>query len=161
MSSLNSSSNNHSGTINTLKNEIEDLIMERAEDSKIRSNIDILDNQKRPSRYFRRERRQQSRKFICKLVDTDTEYSSHEDILGYIKSFYRDRYTDRQVDDSLIDHFTSGIKTPSVEDAESCEGSFTLEECRSAIADIETGKSPGPDGLPSRKTLKTGGRSPF
>ena len=148
--SLNSSSNIHGDAIDTLKSEIENLVLERAEGSKIRNNIDILNNKERPSRYFfRRERKRQSRKFINKLVDTDTEYTSHEDILGYIKSFYRDLYTDRQVDDSLIDHFTADIKTLSVDDAELCEGDFTLEECRQAITDMETGKSPGPDGLPS------------
>ena len=34
-------------------------------------------------------------------------------------------------------------------DAELCEGDFTSEECRQAITDMETGKSPGPDGQQS------------
>ena len=142
--------NNYISQIKELEEEISSLLVNRAEGAKVRAKVDILDNAEKPSRYFyRRERSRQAKKLINKLVDSNSSYTSQEDIMNHVKEFYSNLYSECTIDNSLVDYFCKSVPHLGADDAISCEGDFTLEEFTRAIKSMTRGKTPGPDGLPS------------
>ena len=137
--------------IKSIETHINDLLLEKAEGAKIRSNSDILNNEEKPSRYFFcREQSRQKQKLIHKIIDQDTNtvYNKQTDITNFCKEFYSNLYTEQPVDSSLINYFTDDLNMLDPLDADSCEGAITFDECFTAIKEMHNGKTPGPDGLP-------------
>ena len=91
--------NNYISQIKELEEEISSLLVNRAEGAKVRAKVDILDNAEKPSRYFyRRERSRQAKKLINKLVDSNSSYTSQEDIMNHVKEFYSNLYSECTID---------------------------------------------------------------
>ena len=111
-----------------------------------------MDNKEKPSRYFfRRESLRQSNKIINKLLDSDNNHlhTSQDGIMNHIVEFYKNLYSESLVDTSLVKYFCQSVPTLETDDSDFCEGDITYDECVREIKSMTSGKSPGPDGLPS------------
>ena len=77
--------------------------------------------------------------------------TSQSDIEGVFVDFYRDLFAkddsiDMQIQTDLIDDLEYSLTDI---ERDSCEGLFTKDELFSALKGLQTGKSPGSDGLPT------------
>ena len=74
--------------------------------------------------------------------------SDSRDIRKEMNSFYQDLFTEEEVDMEaqiwLLDQLSMSLDD---QEQTSCEGLLTVEECREALNGMNTGKSPGIDGL--------------
>ena len=74
--------------------------------------------------------------------------SDSRDIRKEMNSFYQDLFTEEEVDmeaqNWLLDQLSMSLND---QEQTSCEGLLTVEECREALNGMNTGKSPGIDGL--------------
>ena len=74
--------------------------------------------------------------------------SDRGDIRKEMNSFYQDLCTEEEVDmqaqNWLLDQLSMSLND---QEQTSCEGLLTVEECREALNGMNTGKSPGIDGL--------------
>ena len=129
------------------------LISREAEGAKIRSRAKWIEEGEKPTRYFFRLEQQRAEKnSFDSVVDTDgSEKTSQADIERVFVNFYRDLYAkdnsiDMQIQTDLIDSLEFSLN--DIERA-SCEGLFTKDELFSALKSLQTGKSPGSDGLPT------------
>ena len=106
----------------------------------------------KPTRYFYQlENSYQSCNSIHELcVDPHTTVKTSRGILKECNAFYKGLYTeeptDRTSQDWLLEQLDS---TLSSEDQALCEGELTILECHAALSQMESGKSPGMDGLPA------------
>ena len=136
--------------------EIKDLLRamddEAIEGCIIRSKEQWTELGEKPTRYFYQlENSRQSRNAIHELrVDSDTTVKTSRGILKECNAFYKGLYTeeptDRTSQDWLLEQLDS---TLSSEDQALCEGELTILECHAALSQMESGKSPGMDGLPA------------
>ena len=74
--------------------------------------------------------------------------SDHKDIRKEMNNFYQDLFSEEEVDLEAQDWLLNQLSM-SLDEQEraSCEGFLTVEECREALNGMDTGKSPGIDGL--------------
>ena len=132
--------------LRNVESALSSLITRGAEGAKIRSRAKWIEEGEKPTRYFFRLEQQRGEKnSFVSVVDTDgSEETSQADIERAFVNFYRDLYA-KEIQTNLID-----ILEFSLNDIEraSCEGLFTKDELFSALKGLQTGKSPGSDGLP-------------
>ena len=98
------------------------------------------------------EKRHYKQGTISRLKKNENEYAtSDKDILNVCEAFYKDLYSTKiptdPVDTEIF--FQSNNTVLSSDESESIEGWLTEAECAKALKDMEAGKSPGSDGLPS------------
>ena len=136
--------------INSVQQEIEDLLMVKAEGTKIRSRAKLLDNDEKPTKYFlMKERSRAKAKNISKLCTSEGVMIDHnDDILCECRQFYQELYSAEPIDEALADFFLDKVSVLSEVDSDYCEGPITKEECLLAIKQMQNNKSPGLDGLP-------------
>ena len=96
-----------------------------------------------------RTKRAEKNSFDSVLDADGNEKTSQSDIEGVFVDFYRDLFAkddsiDMQIQTDLIDGLEYSLT--DIERA-SCEGLFTKDELFSALKGLQTGKSPGSDGL--------------
>jgi len=132
------------------QNEIEKLLEESLEGSKIRSKVQYLENNEKPTRFFlQREKQLAENKCIHELKKSDgTIVNTNQDIKEECVSFYTKLYKTEEIDTSLQRSFFADMPKLSEESALQCEGQITLEECEQAIKKMANFKTPGSDGLP-------------
>ena len=74
--------------------------------------------------------------------------SDSKDIRKETNNFYQDLFSEEEVDleaqNWLLDQLSMSLDE---QEQASCEGFLTVEECREALNGMDTGKSPGIDGL--------------
>ena len=79
---------------------------------------------------------------------SDELLSDSKDIRKEMNNFYQDLFYDEEVDleaqDWLLDQLSMSL---SEQEQAPCEGLLTVQECREALNGMDTGKSPGIDGL--------------
>lgn len=142
--------------VKDLESVLSSVISKEAEGAKIRSKAQWLEEGKKPTRFFfRQEQTRAEKNFLESLVDKNgVEKSSQEDLESILVDFYTSLFSkdviDMQVQTELIDDLEFSL-TDSV--SEQCEGWFTKEELLSALQGLQTGKSPGSDGLPTEFCL--------
>ena len=95
------------------------------------------------------ENSRQSRNAIHKLrVDAHTMVTTSRGILKECNTFYKNLYTEEPIDRTSQDWLLEQLdSTLTSEDQALCEGELTFEECHAALSHMESGKSPGIDGL--------------
>uniref|UniRef100_A0A9J8CV62 Reverse transcriptase domain-containing protein n=1 Tax=Cyprinus carpio carpio TaxID=630221 RepID=A0A9J8CV62_CYPCA len=98
-------------------------------------------------------RLQTARSFIAQIQDTaGNSISDPQEINNQFKLFYSSLYqSDSLKDANLIDHFFENLDIPQIsnESKTKLEDPIRLTEIQQAIAQMQSGKSPGPDGFPS------------
>ena len=125
------------------------LLHDKLEGAKIRSKIQHLECDEKPTRFFLRKEITHSKdKLIESLLINDHIVADPELITNECESFYRSLYTQEAVDLEIADTFVAGLPRLSPEDRLGCEGPVTVQECHSAISGMKDGKTPGIDGLP-------------
>ena len=133
------------------------LISGEVEGAKIRSCAKWIEEGEKPTQYFFRlkQKRAEKNSFDSVLDADGNEKTSQSDIEGVFVDFYRDLFAkddsiDMQIQTDLIDGLEHSLT--DIERA-SCEGLFTKDELFSALKGLQTGKSPGSDGLPTEFCL--------
>ena len=136
-----------------LESALSSLISREAEGAKIRSRAKWIEEGEKPTRYFfRLEKKKAEKNSFESVLDSDgVERTSQSDIEEVFVNFYRglfakDNSIDMQVQTELIDSLEFSLT--DVERA-GCEGLFIKGELFSALKGLQTGKTPGSDGLPT------------
>ena len=135
-----------------LRSKIECLDLQRVNGARIRAKELHISCSEKSSRYFfHLENKRQVRKTITKLIDNnDRSIQGNKEILDYISSFYKDLFSEEQIDQSKQSLLLNNIeKSLSNERSESLEGVLTTKECENALKQMKSDKSPGSDGLPA------------
>ena len=140
--------------VKDLESALLSVISKEAEGAKIRSKAQWLEEGKKPTRFFFRQGQEQKRaekNFLELLVDKNgVKKSSQEDLESISVDFYTSLFSkdviDMQVQTELIDDLEFSL-TDS--EREQCEDRFTKAELLSVLQGLQTGKSPGSDGLPT------------
>ena len=104
----------------------------------------------KPTKYFfNLDKRRQQKKEMTELnFSTGVLLSDSKDIRKEMNNFYQDLFSEEEVDreaqDWLLDQLSMSLDE---QEQASCEGLLTVEECREALNGMDTGTSPGIDGL--------------
>ena len=128
------------------------LALREAEGAKIRSRAKWFEEGEKPTRYFFRRENQRAAKnsFDSLLNSQGQETSSQTDMESILVDFYKNLFSkdnlDLHIQQSLIDDLEF---TLSDSERVSCEGDLTKDELFMALGGLQTGKSPGSDGLPT------------
>ena len=101
--------------------------------------------------FFRLENKRAGKNCFDSLFDeSGTEKFLHSDIELILTTFYKDLFTksaiDMQIQTEIIDDLE--LSLTDLERA-NCEGSLSNQELFAALKGLQTGKSPGSDGLPT------------
>lgn len=146
----------HSGDVSVVKelndtdSALSSLILKEAEGAKIRSRAQWIEEGEKPTRFFFRleSKRAEKNSFVSLLDDSGTEKTSQSDLEGILVKFYKDLFSKDSLDIQIQTELIADLEL-SLTDAERvlCEGLFTNEELLSALKGLQTGKSPGSDGL--------------
>ena len=127
------------------------LIQKEAEGAKIRARAQWIEEGEKPTRYFfRLERKRAEANTFTSLFDANgVEKFAPSDIENILVDFYKSLFSkdhlDMQIQTKLIDDLELSLTD---HERDSCEGLFSREELFSALQGLQTGKSPGSDGLP-------------
>ena len=138
--------------IRDLECSLSSLAMQEAEEAKIRSPAKWTEEGEKPTCYFFRCEQQRAAKntFESLVNSQEQETSSQADMEAILIDFYKTLYAkdnlDLQIQESLIDDLEFSLTEA---ERDSCEGEFTKEELFAALGGLQTGKSPGSDGLPT------------
>ena len=145
---------NESGSaeIRDLECSLSSLASREAEGAKIRSRAKWFEEGEKPTRYFSRRENQRAAKnsFESLTNSHGQETSSQIDMESILVDFYKNLFSkdnlDLHVQESLI-----GDLEFTLFDSErlSCEGDLSKDELFVALGSLQTGKSPGSDGLPT------------
>ena len=104
----------------------------------------------KPTKYFfNLEKKRQQKKEMTELIySSGVLLSGSEEIRNEMTGFYRDLFSEEEVDLEAQDWLLSQLSMSLDEQEQaSCEGLLTVEECCEALNGMDTGKSPGVDGL--------------
>ena len=139
--------------IKSLEGALSSLVLQEAEGAKIRSRAQWIEEGEKPTRFFfRLENKRAAKNSFDSLFDVSgTEKSSQSDMETILSAFYKGLFTkdpaiDMQIQTKIIDDLELSL---SDHDRDSCEGILTTDELLTALKGLQTGKSPGSDGLPA------------
>ena len=116
----------------------------------VRSNELWVEQGEKPTKYFfNLEKMRQRKKEMTELKSHSGELlSDSKDIRKEMNDFYQDLFSEEEVDleaqDWRLDQLSMSLDE---QEQASCESLPTVEECREALNGMDTGKSPGIDGL--------------
>ena len=136
--------------VNNLECQLSSLISKEAEGAKIRSRAQWFEEGEKPTRYFFRleQKRAESNTFCSVMDEHGVEKSSQQDLENILVRFYQALFSkdvlDMQIQTEIIDDFELSLTDY---EREMCEGIFTIDELRAALKGLQTGKTPGSDGL--------------
>ena len=139
------------GEMKDLESALSALVLKEAQGAIIRSRAQWLEEGEKPTRYFfRLENNRAEKNSFSSLFDSHgTEQTSQSEIEHILENFYTSLFTkdvlDLQIQSSLIDDLDLSL---SEAERSQCEGLFSQAEILAAIKGLQTGKSPGSDGLP-------------
>ena len=139
-----------SAVIDDLEGQLSALISKEAEGAKIRSRAQWFEEGEKPTRYFFRLERTCaiSNSFSSLFDENGIEKTSQQDLEDILTRFYQALFTrdslDMQIQTDIIDALEFSLTDY---EREICEGLFTLDELFAALKGLQTGKTPGSDGL--------------
>ena len=137
------------------KKELESIIEYKTKGAIIRSKARWYNEGEKNSKYFLNlENRHCKRKTIVQIKGNNGSYLTNDsDILEECNSFYGSLYTsrtsatvNRELENLFLDQELPKLTD---DDKQKCEGLLTAKECLEAVKLMESGKSPGTDGLPA------------
>lgn len=134
----------------TLKKQLEEIRTDKIKGTILRSRARWIDEGEKPTKYFLNlENRNFTSKLIPKLILEDgSEITDTAEILKAQKTYYKELYSEQNVDDDLTDNVLENLDSPKLSEksSESLEGLITYEELTSTLKTFKNGKSPGLDG---------------
>ena len=139
-----------SAVIDDLEGQLSTLISKEAEGAKIRSRAQWFEEGEKPTRYFFRLERTRaiSNSFSSLFDENGIEKTLQQDLENILTRFYQNLFTrdslDMQIQTDIIDALEFSLTDY---EREICEGLFTLNELSAALRGLQTGKTPGSDGL--------------
>lgn len=115
----------------------------------VRSRARWVEEGERNTNYFLNlEKRNKSYNVIRKLIGNDgREIFENQSILDELTHFYHSLYTSDNCSSVTFCSSIDNSNKLSEENARSCDGWLSDEECRTALFSLKNGKSPGSDGL--------------
>ena len=137
--------------VNKLESTLEAAINNKCEGAKVRSRARWIKEGEKPTRFFSRLERKRAEKNIFESLfnESGEEKFSHNDIELILVDFYKALFSkdslNMQIQTQIIDDLDLSL---SDLEREQCEGLFTKDELSAALKGLQTGKSPGSDGLP-------------
>ena len=113
----------------------------------------ILEQEKANKFFFDQEKQKQKQKTIKQLekIENDKIITSTNDfqILNYCKNFFSDLYTKIQTNAKIQEKLLNPLKAKITnEDNKKLTWQITFAELKTAIFQVENGKSSGTDGIP-------------
>ena len=138
------------GVITDLRRQIRDIDEEFIAGVIVRSKELWVERGEKPTKYFfNLEKMRQQKKETTELKSHSGELlSDRKDIRKEMNDFYQDLFSEEEADleakNWLLDQLSMSLDE---QEQASCEGLLTVEECREALNGMDTGKSPGIDGL--------------
>ena len=136
--------------IDDLEGQLSTLISKEPEGAKIRSRAQWFEEGEKLTRYFFRleQTRAISNSFSSLFDENGIEKTSQQDLEDILTRFYQALFTsdslDMQIQTDIIDALEFSLTDYK---REICEGLFTLDELFAALKGLQTGKTPGSDGL--------------
>ena len=136
--------------ITGLRQQIRDIDEELISGVIVRSKELWVEQGEKPTKYFfNLEKKRQQKKDMTELNShAGTLLKESKDIRQEMNLFYKELFSEEDVDldaqNWLLDQLSMSLDE---EEQTSCEGLLTAEECRKALNGMDTGKSPGIDGL--------------
>ena len=150
---LSKSDNDYFGVyVSQIKEELNDLIIQKLNGSFIRSRVQFIENYDKPTRFFLRTERQHAKnRTITEIRQQDKTYTDSNSIINMCRQFYLELYAEEPVSREAVHYFLYNTNLPRVPPDlyEQCEGDLTYEEAFEAIKLMKNGKTPGSDGLPA------------
>ena len=137
------------GVITDLRRQIRDKDEKFISSVRVRYKELWVEQGEKPTKYFfNLEKMRQQKKEMTELKSHSGELlSDSKDIRKEMNDFYQDLFSEEEVDleaqDWLLDQLSMSLDE---QEEASCDGLLTVE-CREALNQMDTGKSPGIDGL--------------
>ena len=138
------------GAITDLRQRIREIDEEFLSGVIVRSKELWVEQGEKPTKYFfnLEKKRQQKREMTELNSSTGILLSDSRDIRKEMNNFYQGLFSEEEVDieaqNWLLDQLSMSLDG---QEETFCEGLLTVEECREALSGMDTGKSPGIDGL--------------
>ena len=139
--------------IKSLEGALSSLVLQEAEGAKIRSRAQWIEEGEKPTCFFfRLENKRAAKNSFDSLFDASgIERTSQSDMEIILSTFYKDLFSkdpaiDMQIQTKIIDDLELSLTD---HDREYCEGILSTDELLTALKGLQTGKSPGSDGLPA------------
>ena len=136
---------------------LKSLFIREFEGVKIRSRAKWLEEGERPTRYFfKLEQTKIQKSQINSIYDSNgITVSSQADIEKAHVDFYTNLFSEEPIDFEKQNNLLSSVSNRlSADQSALCEGEITLAEITNAVKDLNSGKSPGPDGLSAEFYVK-------
>ena len=147
--SQNSSPINSDEEIDGIKDKIKELLDQKIAGAKVRSKINFIENEEKPTRVFlQKAKSRASKAHIAELNIGGTKITETSDLINTCGEFYKKLYTAETIESHIVEHFLEGLPTLTPEQATQCEGPLTVKECVTALKAMKSMKTPGSDGLP-------------
>ena len=135
-----------------VKNRLNQIMLEKAKGSFIRSRAKWLEEGERCTTFFARlEKIHQTNNTINKLTTHNGEVENDNEIIKEIVSFYKQLYTSTNPNiDDIKDYLmnTHMVNILSNDEKKTCEGTVTKQECSEVLKHMKNNKAPGLDGIP-------------
>lgn len=149
---LHSNRLNNPGVISDLESQLSSLISKEAEGAKVRSRAQWFEEGEKPTRYFFRleKKRADMNSFESFFDENGVLRNSQNDLERILTNFYKNLFTKDPLDMRIQTEIIDDLEF-SLTDFERnlCEGPFSNDEIFTALEGLQTGKSPGSDGLPT------------
>lgn len=142
--------------VKNLECALSSLLAKEAEGAKIRSKAQWIEENEKSTQFFiRLENKHAGQNCFDSLVDTNGVEKYLQDeleaiVVNFYESLFSKDYIDLQIQTELIDDLELSLTDSK---REQCEGLFTKEELLTTLRALQTGKSPGCDGLPTELYL--------
>lgn len=136
------------------KSVLEDINHYKEQGAHIRSRTDFIEKNEKSNHYFfNKEKESYVKKTVEKLKIGDHYVTDPLKILDELNNFYSTLYQSRNppLHEQLFKNMLNveGLGILSENEKEQCEGPLTVEEVKRALDRMQSGKSPGCDGLTS------------
>ena len=144
---------NKTEQLELFKSELEEIIKVRTQGAILRCKIKWYNEGEKNTKYFLNlEKRHFKLSTISQLKITDQEFvTSDKEILAECETFYKKLYTSQKnvipTENDLFQPENDTVLDNN--DAMSCEGHLTEQECLKALRSMDREKTPGTDGLPA------------
>lgn len=142
--------NSVSDSIQDIEGRLKSIYIRETEGILIRSRAKWLEEGERPSRYFFRLQSSRAQKSFMPSIynSSGTEVFSQKEIEQAHVDFYSSLFSEEPIDLNFQNDLLSSLSRQlSSDQASLCEGAITVDEISFAIKNMNTNKSPGPDGL--------------